>query len=467
MKAYPQCQKTQFVFGVLAALLLCFACGKSVVGQGAGDSATGGGSGEGDGDNGDGDADSPASGGSNSGPCDEGDFGCLDQGSPAICDSNETWIALPLCPGDRPVCTLGVCTVCAPGDFECRGNAPATCREDGSGFDIEPECSGDTPACLLSARGCGRCVTGAKECQDDTVIECRDGSWIQSEQCAGSTPYCLAGACVECGGGAPRDCSGDTPRVCVDGDWVPEAECTGDTPVCVEATGRCGCAVGTRRCRATDTPETCSAEHVWENKGERCFGNTPVCDDGICICSEGQKRCENPNAVSVCEGADWAAPTACPSTTPVCTGEGECVECALHADCDPGSACIEGHCTSTHKAAGFVACGEEVCEEMPYCCASGETPSCHASCVYECSASWDTSDNKFRCDGDNDCDSGLECRTLVIGYPECPNGAMGSTCTDTGEGLHACDPEEPDACPQGESCSLVWPDRMPTFYACQ
>jgi len=175
--------------------------------------------------------------------------------------------------------TQGVNTayVAAPG-FEAGvgdSGADATAGEDASGggdagVDDAPE---------------GGCAAGAMRCLRLVPEVCDDaGAWESAgAECSGSTPVCLAGACVECSPDAIR-CNGQQPEICPSsGAWQSSGpSCDSILETC--ASGSCvgSCVPASTQCSG-DQPQTCDSAGQWQNTGSPCTGLNQGCIGGSCM----------------------------------------------------------------------------------------------------------------------------------------------------------------------------------------
>jgi hypothetical protein len=133
------------------------------------------------------------------------------------------------------------------------------------------------------------------------------------------------------------------------------------------------CKVGV--CSDTGTIGVASA-----NDGLSCKlndGNTGACLDGLCkICEEGSKGCQG-DARTKCTDNQVVVGGLCDGGKPHCVGAGECVECAVDADCVSGKPCEVGACTD-HVCSFKPALGRDLDKNPDDCrvqiCTSSDTP---------------------------------------------------------------------------------------------
>ncbi len=139
--------------------------------------------------------------------------------------------------GDRPFCSM---LDCSDSSWGCSAERP-------SNPSCYSPCGGGASADVDSS-----CLGTAEEGTDTTSETEGSPECVDDQDCSGSTPFCVGGACVACDeisdpDAACTDVSDGTLPVCSDGACVqctseiPEA-CVGLTPVCDAATSTCtGC----------------------------------------------------------------------------------------------------------------------------------------------------------------------------------------------------------------------------------
>ncbi len=239
-----------------------------------------------------------------------------------------------------------------------------------------PHCEviNSTPTCVCksdSECGVGRvcengvckagCTDGQFQCSTEStssiVQQCSGGRWNKVQTCSGTTPYCSAGACVQCT--QDSHCSGTK-------------SCTNNK--CVSST----CSTGTLRCN-TSVIEVCNANGDWETS-KNCptadppydycyytsktdFGCAECLNDSHCtsgkVCnahrcvectSEGAYQCDTSgHVVQKCASGNWIEEVNCvdfAAEMPICrlkTGDYDCVECVSDANCSGTKA----HCLAS------------------------------------------------------------------------------------------------------------------------
>jgi hypothetical protein len=309
-----------------------------------------------------------------SAPCEDEQRGCVGQ-TPASCVDG-AWVGdEDACGGPTPWCLDGTCVVCSPGGVGCGANTPRTCAEDGTWTYAEP-CPAEAPLCLdggcvecspgqrrchptgTSVQRCdengrwetegpcdfgcdnalcgGVCVPGAGRCDLDVPARCDvTGTWIPETACAGTTPLCLDGGCVECSPLA-IDCDGKDRRACSkNGVWQVEETCPF---VCTDGACVGVCEPGTATCDG-NTPQRCDETGAWIPATEECaFG----CAEGECVgeCREGTLRCFGDAPATCSASLRWETGPLCPQPTPDCD-LGACL-CPPHKElCGDGTLCVD------------------------------------------------------------------------------------------------------------------------------
>jgi hypothetical protein len=302
-------------------------------------------------------------------PCEEGQRGCDGQ-FPATCVEGAWVLESDPCAGTTAWCLDGGCVACSPNTFGCGANTPRTCGDDGTWIYAEP-CSAAAPLCLDGA--CVECSPGAKRCHPTgTSVEmcdasgrwvldgacdfgCSDarcggvcvpgqgrcdlevpsrcdatGTWVPEAPCAGLTPLCLDGGCVECSPLAV-DCDGKDRRTCgKNGVWEVEETCP---YVCADGACTGECEPDARTCDGR-VAARCDLTGTWVAATEECaFG----CFEGECVgeCREGTRRCFGDAPATCGANLSWQTGPLCPQPTPDCE-LGECL-------CEPGKTlCADG-----------------------------------------------------------------------------------------------------------------------------
>jgi hypothetical protein len=151
-----------------------------------------------------------------------------------------------------------------------------------------------------------------------TCIECLDTSNLG---CSGDAPWCKAGLtiedneCVECR--AHTDCDDETfpaceENRCVACSIVDNNGCTLDAPLCVAGEPGSGDAESNHCVQCVSS--------------EDCGGDTPICEDSVCIPCSTRETEEGPDSGCTAQGAPRCLAGDLPT-------ENSCVECLGEADC--------------------------------------------------------------------------------------------------------------------------------------
>jgi hypothetical protein len=185
---------------------------------------------------------------------------------------------------------------CSVGALGCQGDQPTICTGGGTRQNVGAPCSGSTPACLAGA--CVPCAPMATRCADvdggaGGVEACGDaGQW--------GNPVACAVACTDggtCGGSCvpdSRDCSGVVSRTCdTTGTWQPTTTCpfvcagagvcSGE---CIPTTKACADATGTETCDTTGTWVVSACPFVCSGAGACTGVCTPTAQQ--CLADQGQ-----------------------------------------------------------------------------------------------------------------------------------------------------------------------------------
>ena len=159
----------------------------------------------------------------------------------------------------------------------------------------------DAPADASDAGdgGATGCTNGATACVGSTPETCSGGQWVVADAaCTGTTPVCLAGACVQCSPGT-AGCDGNASATCSStGQWGGLVDCTGTNQTCVGTTCTGVCAPGQTQCTASGV-QTCDATGNW-GAATACVDQT--CVAGACtgVCAPMQTQCSG-NGVATCD----------------------------------------------------------------------------------------------------------------------------------------------------------------------
>ncbi len=135
--------------------------------------------------------------------CVPGQTACSGAGVPMQCDAQGQWVGQPACGSSAPYCKDGVCVQClSVSHCPLSGNEcmAAACSANGScGFTAKA--AGTLCSDLRQCDGKGACLCqpGARSCLGETPRTCSSsGVWVNGTPCAGGTPACLQGTCVQC-----------------------------------------------------------------------------------------------------------------------------------------------------------------------------------------------------------------------------------------------------------------------------
>ncbi len=314
-----------------------------------------------------------------------------------------TWVAQSSCSGTA---------LCDPKDAQC--------------LPPVPECAGKTPGAIVCA-GATRTVCGP-DLLTSTATVCSD-----SLHCvAGTGPNC--GECIEgeyaCDGAALSHCDPVTHK------FVPEQNCA-SVPLCNAIAGACtsaACLPGQKVCSA-GVLQKCNADQTGFDLLEDCSAAGKLCDpigQQCDVCVGGSATCKDGSTVSACDlDGQKVVEKNCPSGTPYCTGDGQCVACTSETQCDaPGecqaATCNGNVCGTTPLDAG-TPCGGGVCNGLGACgvCKPGAT-ACDGNTPESCGA-------------DGRWELGVVCSDTATA---CGNGA----CQPCGGGTANCDGSAANAC---------------------
>ena len=340
-------------------------------------------------------------------------------------------------------------------------------------------CQGDACGCDEGAtRRCGSdvgiCRQGVQTCEGGTWSECADAVEASEEVCDQDRRD------EDCDGSHNEDCA------CEEGDSQPcgasdEGACTLGTQTCVDGSWSSECQGEIRPqareiCDSEGLDEDCDGqqnEGCTDNSGDPGPGDTRTCEPG-------STRCDGETAMLVCnaEGSELE-PRACPAATPVCIGDGMCVQCDDPGDCGAASdrckvwACDNHTCKPEDKPGDYSSdanncgsCGNRCGASSPYCqngscvecrssndCGQGETCR-NGECACQGIASLSNEDHCGICG--NRCEAGEECRLGLCQQPPCGNGRidLGEGCDPAARGwtVETCDPNTcqrstpPDPC---------------------
>ena len=333
------------------------------------------------------------------------------------------------------------------GQMECpEGAAPEAEVCD----DTDNDCDGkvdEAPECSIGSAICGGLGTKST-CDDKGVLhQCNaPGEVVETESCK-SVRHCEAGkdrgSCAICLAGTDDEYQCDGPMLmrCSDnGDsYVPAKTCS-TVALCNAAAGDCtaaACAPGQSVCIG-DELRKCNGDQTAFELMETC--EVGLCDAlaGTCdVCVPRTSRCED-RRVSLTCNADGTRieRRECSGDRPVCTGNGECVECASASDCGTNERCASGTCscpgnpdlntdrsncgTCGHRCGADEDCVRGRCEEY---CGGADIQRDPMNCGTACE----------RCDTDETCNNGSCARCGDTNTDENNCGACGNRCNSETE----------------------------------
>ena len=159
--------------------------------------------------------------------------------------------------------------------------------------DVNAACSSDSdcsygnvcinPGSSGYCQSCQSCFDGSVQCKSSTVIEVCDTilntngctEWLFASYCESGT-ICSSGSCQNC-----RECGDERSS---------PVSCSGlDALNCVGLDNGCTKFQVAESCSDDDSCTTDSClSGVCSNDPILCFGETPICDNGACVCQEGQ-----------------------------------------------------------------------------------------------------------------------------------------------------------------------------------
>jgi len=324
----------------------------------------------------------------NAGPCQNGQWSCVDAG--AVCVAIGSAEAGTFC---SPPADAGS-PAAASGD----GGATYVCHES-----MCNECPAGQDCSTPDAGSCQRksidCSSGTGQC---TV----GGTLPEGESCGGMN-YCYGGVCSACQKNAPCSPSGAGSNPCHQG----TTSCTNGIATCVEqnapAAAGAACATSTGAsgvCDGNSTCVACSQGGSCSPAGNPCKSGTMSCSGGYsCVagnainegqtCGSGQicsgGSCVACNATSCsngCCGSAGCLPTSGGQSTSACGNSGAtCGACAAPANgvatcngvcgiqCNTNYIAYQGACVACTQSA---ACSPDACQTGTMSCVNGSAPTC-------------------------------------------------------------------------------------------
>ncbi len=276
----------------------------------------------------------------------------------------------------------------------------------------------DDPGTCVAASALCMGSAGELVCIDGVMHECNTDAISISQQTCESQAHCQmglwSGQCAVCIPGLEHRCRGQIIEECAeDGMGYAEKEVCSDEAPCNEEAGACTsdfCLPGTFRCFEGQLL-VCNATQTAYDVVDPC--DSGVCDavDGECdVCVAGlDKKCTEDGYPAVCnaEGQGWDVGS-CDSESPICVGQGNCVDCLSASDCGPdkpicsSDTCVE--CTQNSH------CDGEVCKVVAADIEQNECVQCVVSRDCGDTSVWECADNRCRelC-GNGRLDPGEQC----------------------------------------------------------
>jgi hypothetical protein len=296
------------------------------------------------------------------------------------------------CPAGQACGALGVCSTSCSATSPCNGG----CCD---GTTCQPGTSSD--ACGLTGAACTMCSSPTPACgASGTCVLCAAASDCPSGQaCSGGTCSTACSASTPCNGGC---CDG---TMCQPGNAVALcgttggacASCSGSTPFCnAGSCAECGtatdcpsglaCYQGTCSSNCTDSP--CNGVCCYDGC---CFGSEISCRPAaLQVCNQTQSAACNvcsPTDVCTAAGACGCSPTdpsggavACPASTICSASTGEC-ETTPPGSCSGSVPCSGGVCCTSSGTCG-TALSPTTCGVFPETCIDCTAPTrCGAACT--------------------------------------------------------------------------------------
>jgi hypothetical protein len=401
--------------------------------------------------------------------CTEGETRC--SGTNVEKCTNNIWIPVEACTGDKPVCNNGACVPGGQVDpnacstevgADCEKSCHSVCSADNShaylciGNKIK-EWTCENNICSVDDNNSVTCkkpqgtqcdsATFQKSCSNaNTVQYCSNGEIVEKtcNQCMINTAtnyYCCDGkndkcqstqACTE----GAKQCSGNTIQVCSNGVWTNSMVCGESTPVC--SNGQC-VPQGTVVNCPTTAGATCDNCHaVCSNDGAHAY----VCISGkisewTCannVCSVDDKntvKCDKPQG-DQCDSSTFPKVCTTANTVRYCNNgiiaEKACNQCLVNPDtnwycCDGQNDKCQTSCTD----------GETRCSGDSYqICTNGEwlTAPCAGICSNGICVEDSCTNGQTRCSGNTYelCNNGQWIQADCYGY--CSNDQCITDCTN-------------------------------------
>ncbi len=337
--------------------------------------------------------------------------------------------------------------ICSEGSWQAAEDCEPNEICDTSNTEEPGTCVGVTALCMGSE--------GEFICANGVMHECNADAISVSQQSCESQAHCQAGLpseqCAICIPELDHRCSDQTLEQCAeDGMGYEEKEvCTAGAPCNADA-GACTdlfCLAGTFRCS--------SGELLGCNEDQTAWEVVDPCDSGICDAENGQcdtcvagldEKCTDEGDPAVCsaDGQGWDVGS-CGASTPICVGQGNCVQCVDTGDCSTDEDCMRAICSSSVCATvGNPDAYGEACDN------DGSAGVCNDA--GECVGCNDSGD----CGTDEDCMKAIcssgDCETVAdpdaLDDP-CDNDGSAGVCNDAGECVGC---NDSDDCGTDEDC---------------
>ncbi|MDD9942915.1 MAG: hypothetical protein OXU20_17880 [Myxococcales bacterium] len=221
------------------------------------------------------------------------------------------------------------------------------------------------PSCQAVAAVC-QGSAGQAVCDGNGVMYlCSASGLVESMTTCASARHCqlgkTAGTCASCAPGAADGfkCDGASLMRCTPlGEGYEPVKTCDTASLCNAVAGDCtdaACSPGQHVCEG-DTLKRCNADQTMLETVKTCGSALCDAEAGDCdVCVSGEAACEGNTAVICDDQGTHLQRMPCPSATPVCVGEGRCVECEATSDCAEPGACNVANCDR----------GRGVCAPMP------------------------------------------------------------------------------------------------------
>lgn len=364
------------------------------------------------------------------GECAPGTTECKGASLLRTCDGTAHWTEAPC----QYVCMAGACTgMCTPGSKGCVGNTPRSC--DGTGtWTLGAACAGATPVCVVG--DCVQCSPGDTTCQGKDAMMCgNDDLWHLASSCPFNCG--MVGGVASCTGSCnagDKRCLGLKVQTCDSGgQWQDTQTCT---YVCQNSACAGVCSPGSLKCNGL-TAQSCDGTGSWQD-GQAC---QYVCSQGACTgsCAPGSKQCSGLTVQTCDSNGVWQNGQVCPFTctqgacTGACTpGTKQCGTGEVDICWGDGTWHIDQTCQGAPHASGVcqnLACGIS--------CDSGYKD-CDTNAVDGCEVHTDV-------DASNCGSCSNVCQSAAHATPTCAGGACGIACV---LGWGDCNSNTGDGCEQ-------------------